>query len=57
MNLFKGPKQESTPVPTIDEAQQRVASMRRGQALRGRAANMLSTGASAPTAQRTVTGN
>jgi len=57
MNLFSKKPQEAAPMPSIDDAQQRVDAMRKGQGLRGRAANMLSTGVAAPTAQRTVTGN
>lgn len=59
MNLFNKPKamKPETP-PSIDEAQQRVDQMRRGQRLRGRAATMLTAGkTTAPTAQRQAMGN
>lgn len=48
---------ETVAPPSIDEAQQRIDAMRRGAALKGRAANMLAQSNAAPTAQRQVTGN
>lgn len=58
MNLFsRQQKQDVAPMPSIDDAQQRVNDMRKAQGMKGRAANMLSTGEAATTAQRTVTGN
>lgn len=59
MNLFSRPKvQKPATPPSIDEAQQRIDEMKRGQRLRGRAATMLSQGkTTAPTAQRQTMGN
>lgn len=63
MNLFGGgsPKpQKAQPVPSIDEARQRVDSLRRGTRIRRRASGMLNFGnatRATPTAARQVTGN
>jgi hypothetical protein len=57
MNLFSKPKAQApaTP-PSIDEAQQRVETQRRGRGMRGRAATMLTNGAAQAGARQT-TGN
>lgn len=57
MNLFGGKPQKPETPPSIDEAQARVDATRRGRSLRGRAATMLTTGKTAPTAKRQTTGN
>jgi len=59
MNLFKPKKQEAATPPSVDDAQQRIDSMRRTQRQSSRAAAMLSAGqgASQMTARRDLTGN
>lgn len=57
MNLFSTPKvPKPAPLPSLDEAQASVDAMKRDSQMQGRAANMLVTGGSAPTVQRSVTG-
>jgi hypothetical protein len=60
MNLFGGKSSAPAPAPTpsLDEARQRVDSLKRTSQMRGRAAAMLTQSApQAPTAQRATTGN
>lgn len=61
MNLFSKPKtQEPATPPSIDEAQMRVESLRRGQKMSSRAAAMLSAGQGGmrpSVARRDLTGN
>lgn len=58
MNLFSQKKpQEAAAAPQIDDIQAKIGDKLRGRMLTGRAANMLSAGGQAPTAQRQVLGN